>query len=105
MAYSIEQRGNPTLHPFFSAILMGIWKIYNFFFAIQTAETRQCACVLFSLYICILSYDAYTNHSKAPEKKEKKMIFFPTVVSLFDTARLKMVVVTLTGHMHLHADT
>lgn len=90
---------------FFSAILMQVWKICNFFFAIQAAETWQCACVLFSLYICILSYDEYTNHSKAPEKKKKKMIFFPTVVSLFDTARLKMVVVTLTGHMHLHADT
>ena len=56
---------------FFSAILMQVWKICNFFFAIQTAETRQCACVLFSLYICILSYDEYTNHSKAPEKKKE----------------------------------
>lgn len=62
---------------FFSAILMQVWKICNFFFAIQTAETRQCACVLFSLYICILSYDEYTNHSKAPEKKKKKNDFFP----------------------------
>lgn len=98
-----------SLHPFF---LLYSWDFGKYaIFSLLFKQRQKHGNVLVYLSLCICAYCHIMNTQmtvrlkKKKQQKIQKWVFSPTVASLFDTARLKMVVFTLTGCMHLHADT